>query len=250
MCQNSAMSRATAPRILTILAVLCTVLAGIGFVASLILNAFVLDEFDAYGEVPVPGGATLHLPAGEVNISFHTQITGSGNGGLPIPDLRMGIEPPAGVAEPTVTESIGATTTVNNDARIRVWVAQVAEEGDYQVRTDGKVSAFISPRLAFGHGSPYGTAPWWCAGLFLASAVVLVLALVWGARVRAAPRPVGAIPPTFDIGDIPSEHRSPGIPTEDGIRLQQLNNLVALRDCGALSDAEFEAEKRRLLGGG
>ena len=34
----------------------------IGFVAVLILNAFVLDEYDAYGEVPIPGSSSLHLP--------------------------------------------------------------------------------------------------------------------------------------------------------------------------------------------
>lgn len=244
------MSRAAASRVLTVFAVLAMVVAGIGFIASLFLNAFVLDRYNAYGEVPVPGTATLHLPAGEVDISFHTQIIGSGNGSLPVPDLRMGIDPPAGVREPTVTENIGGTTTVNNDARIRVWVAQIAEDGDYRIQADGNVSAFVSPRLAFGHGSPYGAAPWWCAGLFVASALVLVLALVWGARVRAAPRPVGAIPATFDIGDTSSGFQPPYVPTEDGIRLQQLNNLTALRDCGALTEAEFETERRRLLGGG
>lgn len=245
------MSRAAAPRILTVFAVLAMVLAGIGFVASLFLNAFVFDRYNAYGEVPVPGTATLHLPAGEVDISFHTQIIGSSNGGLPIPDLRMGIDPPAGVPEPTVTESIGATTTVNNDARIRVWVAQVAEDGDYRIRTDGKVSAFVSPRLAFGHGSPYGGLPWWCAALFVLSALVLILARVWAAKVRSTPRPVGGMPaPTFDIGDTPSGFQPPYVPTEDGIRLQQLNNLTALRDCGALTEAEFETERPRLLGGG
>ena len=35
---------------------------GSGFVATLVLNAFVLDEYDAYGEVPIPGSTSLHLP--------------------------------------------------------------------------------------------------------------------------------------------------------------------------------------------
>jgi hypothetical protein len=35
------------------------------------LNLFVFDEFDAYGEVPIPGTGTLHLPAGDVTICFH-----------------------------------------------------------------------------------------------------------------------------------------------------------------------------------
>lgn len=254
------MSSATVPRLLTVVAVVTMVVAGIGFIVALILNAFVFDKYNAYGEVPIPGNATLHLPAGEVTVSFHTQIIGSPNGGgLPIPDLRLGIDPPAGAPEPVLTESIGGTTTVNNDARVRVWVAQVAEEGEYTIRTDGKVSAFISPRLAFGHAGSAGQLPWWCAAVFGLGLVDLIIARIWAARVRSAPRPVGLgpPPPTFNIGDTPpvsyqaATSYSPTqsyIPTEDGIRIEQLKTLSALRDCGALTQAEFEAEKRRLLG--
>lgn len=255
------MSPATVPRLLTVLAVVTMVLAGIGFVVALILNAFVFDKYNAYGEVPIPGSNTLHLPAGQVTISFHTQIIGStSGGGLPIPDLKLGIDPPAGVPEPVITESIGATTTVNNDARVRVWVADIAEDGDYVVRTDGNVSAFLSPRLAFGHGSSFGPLPWWCAAIFGLAVVDLIIARIWAARVRRTPRPVASGPPpaTFSIGDdppipYPAPSYSPAqsyIPTEDGIRIEQLKTLAALRDCGALTQDEFESEKRRLLGNG
>lgn len=247
------MSPATVPRLLTIIAVVTMVVAGIGFIVTLILNAFVLDKYNAYGEVPIPGTETLHLPAGEVTISFHTQIIGGAGGGLPVPDLRMSIDAPTGAPDPTITENIGGTTTVNNDARVRVWVAQVAEPGDYTISTDGNVSAFLSPRLAFGHDSSFGQLPWWCAGLFGLGAVDLIIARVWAARVRRSPRPVpaGPPPPTFTIGDtsMPYQPASSYIPTEDGIRIEQLKTLTALRDCGALTEAEFESEKRRLLGG-
>ncbi len=43
---------------------------------SLMLNAFVFDGYDAYGEVPIPGSSSLHLPDGEVTVSFHTVISG------------------------------------------------------------------------------------------------------------------------------------------------------------------------------
>ncbi|MGU3654302.1 SHOCT domain-containing protein [Mycolicibacterium sp. A43C] len=33
------------------------------------------------------------------------------------------------------------------------------------------------------------------------------------------------------------------------MRLENLKTLAALRDSGALTEAEFESEKRRLLGG-
>jgi hypothetical protein len=247
------MSPATVPRLLTVVAVVTMVVAGIGFIAALILNAFVFDKYNAYGEVPIPGSATLHLPAGEATISFHTQIIGSTNGGgLPIPDLRLGIDPPAGVPEPVLTESIGSTTTVNNDARVRVWVAQVAEDGEYTIRTDGKVSAFISPRLAFGHGGgSLGSLPWWCAAVFGLGVLDLIIARIWAARVRRTPRPVLGYPPAPPY--VPTQSYNPTqsyIPTEDGIRIEQLKTLAALRDCGALTEAEFESEKRRLLGGG
>lgn len=60
-----------------------------GFITSLMLNTFVFDKCDAYGEVPIP-------------------------------DLGVTITPPPGVAEPQLTEDEGSTTTVNNDARRRV----------------------------------------------------------------------------------------------------------------------------------
>lgn len=249
------MSSATVPRLLTVLAAVTMVVAGIGFVVALILNAFVFDKYDAYGEVPIPGTQTLRLPAGEVVISFHTQIIGTTSGaGLPVPDLQMGIDPPAGVPEPVITENMGGTTTVNNDARVRVWIAQVAEEGEYTIRTNGKVGAYLSPRLAFGHGSQWGALPWWCAAVFGLAVVDLIIARIWAAKVRRAPRPVpaGPAPPTFTLGQTPVVSYQPPpsyIPTEDGIRIEQLKTLAALRDCGALTEDEFQGEKRRLLGG-
>lgn len=236
------MSASTVPRLLTAIAVVTMIVAGIGFVVALVLNAFVLDRYDAYGEVPIPGRRTLHLPAGEVTISFHTQIIGSTNGGgLPIPNLKFSADPPAGAPEPEITENIGSTTTVNNDARVRVWVARIAREGDYRISTDGNVTAFISPRLAFGHGSPVPNLPWWCAAVFGLAVVDLVIARVWAAKVRRRPVPGGPAP-SFTIDTSPSF-----TPTDDGIRIQQLKTLAALRDSGALTQAEFDAEKRRLL---
>jgi len=41
----------------------------------------------------------------------------------------------------------------------------------------------------------------------------------------------------------------PYTPSDEGVRLEQLKTISALRDSGALSPQEFEAEKRRILGG-
>ncbi|WP_347403854.1 SHOCT domain-containing protein [Mycobacterium sp. 236(2023)] len=38
-------------------------------------------------------------------------------------------------------------------------------------------------------------------------------------------------------------------PTDHGVRVEQLKTLAALRDSGALTEAEFESEKRRVLEG-
>ena len=237
------MRPATVPRLLTVVAVVTMVVAGIGFIIVLVLNAFVFDKYNAYGEVPIPGSGTLHLPAGEVTISFHTQILG-GDGGLPIPDLRMSLEAPAGVPDPQVTESTGASTVVNNDARIRVWVARVAATGDYTISTDGNVGAFINPRLAFGHGSSWWQLPWWCAAVFGFGATELILARVWAARARRIPGPRSPEAPTVSYPPAPSY-----TPTEDGIRFEALKTLAALRDSGALTEKEFQTEKRRILKG-
>ena len=123
----------------------------VGFIVALVLNTFFLDKYNAYGEVPVPGASRLHLPAGEVTISLETVVIGGPNGGgLPVPPLGVTIKPPDGVAQPVVTESVGSTTTVNNDAHVRVWVAQIPADATYDITTDGQVNGYIEPQLAFG----------------------------------------------------------------------------------------------------
>lgn len=235
------MDRRRAPRVLIVMAVVTMVVSVIGFVVTLILNAFVLDEYDAYGEVPIPGSRTLQLPAGEATVSFHTYTTGSG-GGLPVPPLRLRVVPPDGVADPEVTENFGTTTTVNNDAHVRVWVMQVPAEGAYRITADGEINGYISPRLAFGHGTSYGWVVWLFVGLFALAVVDLVIGSVWLARVKRA-----AVPPVrYPVGPAPPMSY---LPTDDGVRLEQLKTLAALRDSGALTEAEFQAEKRRILEG-
>jgi hypothetical protein len=242
------MGRRTGPRIAITVAILTMVAAGVGFVAMLILNAFVLDEYDAYGEAPVPGSASLHLPAGEVTVSFHTMVTGSPSSGFPIPDLKFSITPPQGVAKPEVTESVGGTTTVNSDTHVQVWLVQIPQEGTYDIVTDGNVNGYISPRLAFGHGSSYGWLTWVFGGLLALGVVELVVALFWSARSAKAARPltpeetVHLDEATLSSGSAPSF-----TPTDQGVRLQQLRQLAALRDSGALTQDEFETEKRRIL---
>lgn len=170
-------------------AIVMLVVSVAGFITTLVLNAFFLDKYDAYGEVPIPGSGSVHLPAGEVTASLHTVVIGGPNGGgLPVPPLGVTISPPDGVAQPVVTESIGSTTTVNNDAHVRVWMVHIPAEGTYNVTTDGQVNGYISPRLAFGHQSSYGYLVWVFVGLFVVGLADLALSVMWLGRSRRTVR--------------------------------------------------------------
>jgi hypothetical protein len=264
------MSRRTVPRILTTVAVLTMVVSVIGFVTTLILNAFVFDEYDAYGEVTIPGSSSLQLPAGDVTVTFHTVLIGSsGNGGLPVPPLKYRIVSPEGLAEPVLTEDYGSTTTVNNDARVRIGYLHVPADGTYDITTDGNVSAFLDPRLAFGHGSSHGNLPIIFAAIFGLAIVDLIIARIWAAKVRRSAAVAGFQPPqagfeatpTWSSGDYPpqtaypppppvrTQPADPYVPSDQGIRIEQLNTLARLRDSGALTESEYDAEKKRVLDG-
>jgi hypothetical protein len=234
----------TVPRILAISGILTMIVGGIGFIVVMMLNAFVLDEFDAYGEVPIPGTGQVQLPAGEVQISVHTSVTGSPSGSFPIPGLKLSIDPPAGAPDPVLTESHSATTTVNSETHMRIWTAQVPVAGVYQIRTGGNVNGYINPRLAFGHESSYDHLHWVFAALFGVGLLDLILSRVFKSmQGRRQPAGVGLqeMPPVIAPVD-------PYTPTDEGVRLEQLKTISALRDSGALSPEEFEAEKRRILG--
>ena len=60
------MSGGTPAKFSRTIAIVMMVVAVPGFIVVLVLNAFFLDDYDAYGEVPIPGSASLHLPRGEV----------------------------------------------------------------------------------------------------------------------------------------------------------------------------------------
>ncbi|PXX10279.1 SHOCT domain-containing protein [Mycolicibacterium moriokaense] len=245
------MSRRSGPRVAILSAVLTLVIGGVGLIAMLILNAFVFDDYNAYGEVSIPGSTSLQLPAGEVTVNFHTMVTGSPSSGFPIPDLKFNVTPPAGVAKPQVTESIGGTTTVNSDTHVQVWVMQIPQGGTYDIETDGNINGYINPHLAFGHGSSYGWLTWVFGGLLAFGVVELVVALMWSARSAKRARPLA--PEELLSFDEPTASPAPlhslpnYTPSDQGVRLEQLKELAALRDSGALTEDEFEAEKRRIL---
>jgi hypothetical protein len=241
--------RRLGPKIAAIVAVCTLVVGGGGLIVSLLLGALVFDDFDAYGEVPVPGSGSLHLPAGEVTINFHTAVTGSSGGGFPVPPLRISMAGHDGLPDPVLTEVMGSVTSVNNDVRVRVWTAQIAEEGVYDIRTGGEVNGYINPALAFGRDSSPGWMPWVFGALLAAGIVELAAAVLWMIRAGQAPQPARA-PISLDEPPWPGPIPPPVNtyqPTDHGVRMEQLKTLAALRDSGALTEAEFQAEKRRVL---
>lgn len=253
------MSSRRLPKISLALSVVAMVVGAIGFIVLPMLNAFVLDKFDAYGEVPIPGSASLHLPAGKLSVSFHTTvISGPRGGGLPVPKLGIDIEPPPGVADPTVTESYGTTTTINNDSHRRVWVIQVPADGMYKVTTEGDVNGFISPSLAFGQESSYGWSVWPFVGLFAVGLAGLIGSTLWLARARRvirpaarAEQPIPLYAPTDAEVSVaaPEQSLASHASSDEAVKLQQLKTLASLRESGALTETEFETEKRRILDG-
>lgn len=207
-------------------------------VGGLIITAIVGvtgDKYGSYGELSIPGSGDVHLPAGEVMISFH--VSGYGGRGLTLPKLSFDITPPSGVPDPTVTEDFGPTVSVNDDAHRRVWFMQVPVEADYRVITDGQVGGFVDPRLAFGQTRAVQGPLWLFTALSMIS-VDLGIAAWWFGR-RSAKASSGE-PPTVN---------DPYTLNDEGVRLEQLKTISSLRDSGALTEKEFQEEKRRILEG-
>ena len=60
--------------------------------------------------------------------------------------------------------------------------------------------------------------------------------------------PTATAPGTFGTG---TERVGGSVktPTDEGAKIDQLKSIAALRDSGALTEAEFEAEKHKILDG-
>jgi serine protease Do len=61
--------------------------------------------------------------------------------------------------------------------------------------------------------------------------------------------PTATAPVTFDSSTEPADRAGGNGQINEGVKLEQIKTLAALRDSGALTQAEFEAEKRKILDG-
>ncbi len=207
-----------------------------GLISLVFLNS---GKYNEYGEIDIPGSGVVNLPEGKVIVSFHVT---SSRDGTSVPPLHLDIEPPPGGRDPHVIDDLGGSVTVNNDVHRQVWVMQVPAAGRYPVSVDGPVADYNSPKLAFG--GDRGTDGW--VWVLVAASMIssdLAIAAWWFQRSRRRRAGSDAAPA------VPAVTADPYTPTDEGVRLEQLKNIAALRDSGALTESEFQAEKRRILEG-
>ena len=236
------------------------------FVATLIVmvpvgilgsSNVVWGEDNQYGRVDVPGTAVLHLPAGSLRVSAAVEIPGRGNEtpNLPLPsDLALAVTPVRGSAQPTVTRDLGTSANASDDqvnAQRQVWTVHVPSDGAYRVTARGNfLGVGVNAQLWFGHGPPLpGTlVPLVAVGIVLISAGLWLLV---HPRLRGRRRTTAAAAggggglssaPTSDWE--PAVHRR--ATADDSVG--RLERLADLHERGALTDAEFVAEKARVIG--
>jgi hypothetical protein len=130
-----------------------------------------------------------------------------------------------------------------------VWVAQIPADATYDITTDGQVNGYITPQLAFGHSSSYGYLVWVFVAIFVAGLAISILAGMWLGRTRRKAVVSAYPPPAFSPVEVQPSYAAP-VSSGEGIRLERLKTLASLRDSGALTEEEFQAEKSRILGGG
>ena len=193
---------------------------------TLVLNAFVFDEYDAYGEVPIPGSSSLELPAGDVTVTLphRARRRQRQRAARAAPELTG--SRPDGVRRRSSTEDYGGTTTVNNDARVRIGYRPRPDDGAYDVELDGNVSAYLNP-ARLRQGQRLRDVPWILAAVFGLAVVDLIFARIWAAQVARRRRPAAtpARPP-------PPMSRASAQPATRTCRptrasaLQQLNTLA------------------------
>jgi hypothetical protein len=125
-----------------------------------------------YGEVSVPGGAALRLPAGSLDISVR-ELTG---GSLRIPphlwvsvssDERVPVVP-----HRDVSEEFGPTSKSSTLSYRRIWEVRIPRDGVYRIAAGGASSA-VGYELVFGHAPlAIGGRIWEYTGLAAAAALL------------------------------------------------------------------------------
>jgi hypothetical protein len=218
-------------------AAVMVIIGTVGFIGAFTYYTSELDNYAAYGEVPLPASAAVHLPVGEVDLSFVAASAGGGN--LEVPPLSIRVTGPGGTPELAVSDERGRSRDESSPARVQVAAVQVPEEAVYTVEAAGEFDGYVEPRLAFGYTT---SNPFWAVLLFAVAFPGLMLA---GTGVTWLARAVGELRARRQARSAPP----PYLPTSDGSRDEGLKTIMALRDSGAMTENEYRAEKRRILRG-
>lgn len=220
----------------------------------------VWGEDNQYGRVHIPGTAVLHLPAGSVRVSVAIALPGRGNAtpDLPFPaDLALTVTPVDGTTgQPTVTRANGSSSNADDntvDTQRQAWTVEVPRDGSYRVAAQGTFdSVGVNAQLWFGHGPPLPGRFVPLVGLGLAVLAYVVWFLV--VRPRRRPRSPATSGPAVGLT---TWRRAPVSPTGPSRAptgretrpdpLDRLAKLADLHDRGALTDAEFAAQKAKII---
>jgi hypothetical protein len=263
------------------------ILAGMAvFIPSIpfeIINANALSNKAAYGYVDVPGSTVLHLPAGNINVEFAEFVPGAGNQTPDVywpSDMTLSVTPSGGGATaPALTKSIGTSTkesAYNTNAGIDFYKLQVSDAGRYKLTAHGSTDGQnINAKFLFGYGPPVPP--------LLIYAIVALIELgglgMWllfkrsrgesampnriRGKAAAAPAPAPVTPQPHRQQPKPAvptrltpppQHQlkprtAPKAAASNGKAdpLDRLQKLADLHDRGVLTDAEFDAEKSKIL---
>jgi hypothetical protein len=246
-----------------------TVLALVAIVVLIVLRATVFDSSAQYGHVDIPGSGVLSLPQGRVDI-FYREFVPSAQNGLFVPRAGISVRPAGrrgGFLH--LVDASGGTVSINGVAHRQVLKVDVPRAGPYLVRTSGAIG-HDAPQFLFGRStSIVPVLIWGGVGLVVLWVLsFLGLALVRGRgsgsvaeagvpAVEGLPAGGGQARTTVVSGGA-SQAPDSAVPwtprpaVSDAARapsdpLDELAKLGDLHQRGVLTDAEFEAEKAKLL---
>jgi len=199
-----------------------------------------------YGRVDIPGSGVVHLPSGSVDGTVAMIIPGRGNETPDVllpDDLSLTVVATDASGTATVTRHLGTSGNAMDakaDSQRHVWNIDVPHSGDYRVTTRGTFTGLgVDASVWLGHGPPIPGTSVPIIGAILGSITTLILWLLSKRRrARAPARDDGAAAWT----PAPAARGDSDLDEIDG-----LERLAKLHREGALTDAEFSAEKAKLL---
>jgi len=157
-------------------------------VVLLVAEAFQANrDANAYGEVPIPGRASVNLPAGEVIVFYGERIGASDPSPFNVPpNLRLRVRTTQG-------QLLGSTpygfNRFNDGDYVRRSIARidVPEAGPYEAVSSTQLTGAVQPVVSFGKN---GTRSFAYVIFVLAGGLLLaaILAAATAARGRVGPR--------------------------------------------------------------